>query len=66
VDRTFQHDVAEKDSSRISVTLSKVDYEEICRLARVKKVSNAWVIRDAVGRYVAEESPLLNNPQWNK
>ncbi len=47
------------ESPRITVTLPKSDYEEVCRLARIKKVSNAWVIRDAVGKYVAEEEPLL-------
>ena len=28
-------------------------------VARRMKVSNAWVIRDAVEKYVAEEEPLL-------
>ena len=47
------------ESPRITVTLRKADYEEVCRLARRMKVSNAWVIRDAVEKYVAEEEPLF-------
>lgn len=48
------------ESPRITVTLRKADYEEVCRLARRMKVSNAWVIRDAVEKYVADEEPLFS------
>jgi hypothetical protein len=48
------------DSPRITVTLPKSDYEEVCRLARSKRVSNAWVIRDAVEKYIAADSPLFS------
>lgn len=54
------------DSPRITVTLRKSDYEEVCRLARTKKVSNAWVIRDAVGRYIEAETPLLRSLEWSR
>jgi hypothetical protein len=32
-------------------------------IARSKKVSVAWVVRDATERYVAEQWPLLRKPQ---
>lgn len=54
------------ESPRITVTLPKSDYGEVCRLARAKKVSNAWIIRDAVGRYVEAETPLLRSLDWSR
>lgn len=54
------------ESPRITVTLRKADYEEVCRLAHAKKVSNAWVIRDAVGRYIEAEAPLLRSLEWSR
>ena len=57
---------ASGESPRVTVTLPRTDYEEVCRLARAKKVSNAWVIRDAVGRYVETETPLLRSLEWSK
>jgi len=32
-------------------------YEQVCRMA--KKVSNAWIIRDAVGKYIQADAPLF-------
>ncbi|WP_367396905.1 hypothetical protein [Sinimarinibacterium sp. NLF-5-8] len=32
-------------------------------IARSKKVSVAWVVRDAAEKYVAEQWPLLEKPQ---
>jgi hypothetical protein len=52
--------VRDGESPRITVTLPKSDYEEVCRLARNKRVSNAWVIRDAVEKYIAADSPLFS------
>jgi hypothetical protein len=49
------------ESPRVTVTLRKSDYEEVRRLSRAKKVSNAWIIRDAVGRYIETETPLLRS-----
>lgn len=42
---------------RISVSLERADYEEICRVAKVKKVSRAWVIRDAIEKYLEADAP---------
>jgi hypothetical protein len=60
--RSVEPTESERDgeSPRITVTLPKSDYEEVCRLARSKRVSNAWVIRDAVEKYIAADSPLFS------
>lgn len=44
---------------RTSVSLSESDYEDLVRISEKKKVSVAWVIRDAVEKYLNEEAPLL-------
>ena len=46
-------------SIRISVSLPPEDHAEIERIAEQKKVSLAWVVREAVDRYLSAESPLL-------
>ena len=45
-------------SVRASISFSPDTYEMLKRLARKKKVSLAWVVRDAVDRYVAEQVSL--------
>lgn len=45
---------------RISVTFDAGNYEELTRIATSKKVSLAWVIRDAVDLYLSEDTPLLH------
>ena len=52
-------------SVRTSVTISADDHEELERIAEHKKVSLAWVIRDAVERYLANESPLFRRHRGN-
>jgi predicted transcriptional regulator len=46
-------------SPRTSVTFSHDVYSSLERIAKKKKVSLAWVIRDAAERYVADEAPLF-------
>lgn len=46
---------------RISVSLEMPAYEELNRIASKKRVSMAWVIRDAVSEYLKQESPLFFN-----
>ena len=50
---------ASKPSVRTTVSIPKDDYSEIERLAERKKVSVAWVVREAIDRYLASESPLF-------
>lgn len=46
---------------RTSVSISLEDYREIEDLAAQKKVSVAWVVRDAVEQYLAKRRPLLSD-----
>jgi metal-responsive CopG/Arc/MetJ family transcriptional regulator len=46
-------------SPRLSVTIPHETYDSLERIARKKKVSLAWVVRDAAERYVSDEHPLF-------
>ncbi len=48
---------------RASVSLSPAIYGTLQDIANNKKVSVAWVIRDATEKYVAEHWPLIFNGQ---
>lgn len=43
--------------TRASVTFPTALYQALEEIARLKKVSVAWVVRDAAERYVAEQYP---------
>lgn len=45
---------------RASVSLKRDLYQTLEALARQKKVSTAWVLRDAAEKYVQEQWPLLS------
>ena len=49
-------------SMRASISFPPEIYKVLEQLARQKKVSLAWVVRDAVERYVAEQ-PELSEPE---
>lgn len=44
---------------RASISFEADDYTELEMVARQKKVSVAWVVRDAVARYLEERNPLF-------
>lgn len=46
-------------ATRTSASLPPELYSTLQDIARQKKVSVAWVIRDAVEKYIAEQWPLL-------
>ncbi len=46
---------------RCSITFPTEHYQEFERLAKQKKVSVAWVVREAMERYLAEQWPLLRS-----
>jgi hypothetical protein len=46
-------------SPRLSVTIPAETYDSLERIARRKKVSLAWVVRDAAEKYVSDELPLF-------
>lgn len=48
---------------RASVSLPQGLHAELERIARDKKVSLAWVIRDAAEKYVSDQWPLLAQPK---
>jgi metal-responsive CopG/Arc/MetJ family transcriptional regulator len=48
---------------RTSVSLPSSLHTELERIARTKKVSLAWVIREAAEKYVADKWPLLTQDQ---
>jgi metal-responsive CopG/Arc/MetJ family transcriptional regulator len=49
----------EPKSTRTSVSFPRELYDTVERIAAGKKVSVAWVVRDAVEKYVAEQWPLF-------
>jgi len=48
-------------SRRVSVTFPADHYAELGRIAERKRVSVAWVVRDAVEKYLAAEAPLFRS-----
>ncbi|HBI44013.1 MAG TPA: hypothetical protein DDY78_14355 [Planctomycetales bacterium] len=48
---------------RTTVSFPAPTYEELERLAGGKKVSVAWVVREAVDKYLSAESPLFYKTQ---
>lgn len=50
--------------TRITVTVPPGDYEQVCRMAKAKKVSNAWIIRDAVEKYIQADTPLFAGKEF--
>ena len=60
--RTAKAQQASK-SVRTSVSLPRELHETLVSLAKGKKVSVAWVIRDAAERYVGEQWPLFDGRQ---
>jgi metal-responsive CopG/Arc/MetJ family transcriptional regulator len=45
---------------RTSVTFPQELHHTLEQIAKQKKVSLAWVVRDAAEKYVADQWPLLN------
>ena len=46
-------------AARASVSLTPDIYKTLQAIARQKKVSTAWVLREAAEKYVADQWPLL-------
>jgi len=46
-------------SARASVSFPTDLYTELERIAQARKVSIAWVVRDAAEKYIAAQWPLL-------
>jgi len=54
-------DDSKQQSVRASVSLPAEDYAELEAIARDQRVSLAWVVRDAVTRYLDGRRPLFAN-----
>lgn len=48
--------------TRASVSFPAEDYAELESIAKNRRVSLAWVVRDAVSRYLAQQRPLFTPP----
>ena len=44
---------------RLSVSVDAVDYADLKQIAAEKRVSVAWVVRDAVATYLDARAPLF-------
>lgn len=51
--------VAREKKVRTSVSVSPELHKTITNIAKKKKVSSAWVVRDALEAYVRDQWPLL-------
>lgn len=47
------------ETIRISITLPSEHHSELLLLAKDKRVSLAWVVREAVERYLDDQAPLF-------
>lgn len=56
-----QHSPAKEGTARASITFPAGLYVELERIAGQKKVSVAWVVRDAVEKYITEQYPLFSH-----
>lgn len=48
---------------RATISFPPDVYETLEIIAKEKKVSLAWVVRDAAERYIADKWPLLSGPK---
>ena len=53
-------------TTRASVSFPRDIYEELERIAAAKKVSLAWVVRDAAEKYVADQWPLFEQSRGER
>jgi len=47
----------QSNGTRITVTIPPQDYAAVRSMAKNKKVSAAWIVRDAVEKYIQRETP---------
>ena len=65
-DRSSDSGTEPKKATRVTVTLPQENYEIVVRMAKNKKVSTSWIVRDAVEKYLVADIPLLSNLQAPK
>jgi metal-responsive CopG/Arc/MetJ family transcriptional regulator len=64
--QTEIHNAQSKTVVRASITFPSGLYEALEKIALRKKVSLAWVVRDATERYIAEETTEAGLPRPGK
>jgi metal-responsive CopG/Arc/MetJ family transcriptional regulator len=47
----------QSNGTRITVSIPQQDYDAVLRMAKEKKVSASWIVRDAVEKYIKGEAP---------
>lgn len=59
---------AESSASSVRATISFPPdlYATLEKIAKQKKVSLAWVVREAAEQYLAEKWPLFNRKTWEQ
>lgn len=57
--QTHSHSQPEPKTTRTSVSFPHELYKTLELLAKEKKVSVAWIVRDATERYVTDQCPLF-------
>jgi hypothetical protein len=58
-----RNEAAGESSVRATISFPSEIYQTLEDIARDKKVSLAWVVRDAVDQYVADKWPLFGKNQ---
>jgi hypothetical protein len=53
----------EPKTARATISFSAEIYEELAKIAEAKKVSVAWVVREAAEQYIADQWPLFGQPR---
>jgi len=58
-EKAFAHTTTQQRSNgrRITVSIPPQDYDVVLRMAKEKKVSASWVVRDALDKYIQGETP---------
>jgi len=57
--KTNQNTARKSPTPRVSVSLPPDVHSTLERIAQEKKVSVAWVVREAVDKYLADKWPLF-------
>jgi predicted transcriptional regulator len=61
--KTNQNTARKSPTPRVSVSLPPEVHSTLEQIAQEKKVSVAWVVRDAVDKYLADKWPLFARPE---
>lgn len=57
--KTSGADKPKASGTRITITLPREHYEHVRSMAKNKRVTASWIVRDAVAKYLADDMPLF-------